>query len=374
VSEPLAYLDRTERRDFLRTFGRVAACVATAFAVSHALGLRYLPSALALAFGGAVFLALPHLERAVGHRACGHVIGATITGLVTFVASLRGDLPVGALVFLCLVPLAVEYLSGVWAAAGWAAAGVAVTATFLWRVETGRATTIEALTRPEVLAQKNALEAASVVGLLVLLTSLSIGLERRRRRVERLRTGKLSARIRRLSASVAHELNNPLAWMSSTSAFLNRTLSVGRTPQLDQELVECSSELVDGTRRLVQFSEDLRALGAATDAPSCGDPRRVLRLVKSLAGVAPAVALPDDLPPIAAPEGALAEVLVELLLSAGLQPPTLSLSRTEDEVIFTVTRAEGLEPDAVTEALMQGLARVSTNANSVELRVRVASG
>ncbi|MBE2250995.1 MAG: hypothetical protein IAE78_15765, partial [Myxococcus sp.] len=45
-----------------------------------------------------------------------------------------------------------------------------------------------------------------------------------------------------------------------------------------------------------------------------------------------------------------------------------------DEVIFTVTRAEGLEPDAVTEALMQGLARVSTNANSIELRVRVASG
>ena len=377
MSETLAYLDRAERRRFVAGFGRIAALVAGAFAISHAVGLGYAPSATALAVGACVFLVLPAIARRVGDRLTGHLVGALISGLVMFVASLRGDLPLGALVFLPLVPMLVQYLSGARAAAAWAGVCATITLACLWRVETGRAVTIEPLTRPAMIAQRNALEAASVVAVLVLMTALSVSLDRRRRRVEQLRSGKLSERVRRLTASIAHELNNPLAWMTSTTAFLQKKLAEPRTAELDGELHECATDLVDGTRRLVQLSDDLRALGPEATRIDSGDPHRVVRLVKSLVGVTSDrshVEIEGELPRVGVSEGPLTEVLVELLLYGAEQggSPTLTVSREEQHVIFSLVGLAGLEADLIADMLGPAVS-VSPSPTAVAIRVPLAA-
>lgn len=376
VSEPLAYLERAERLRFVTTFGRSAALVAGAFSLSHAFGLRYAPSAITLGAGAVVFLALPVIARRIGDHLTGHLIGALVSALVMFVASLRGDLPLGALVFLVLIPMLVRYLAGDRAAAAWAAIGIAISLVCLWRVETGRAVMVEPLTRPEIVAQRDALETASVVGVLVLMTALAGGLERRRRRVERLRNGRLSERLQRLSASIAHELNNPLAWMTSTTAFLKTRLREPRTPELDRELVDCATELVDGTRRLVQLSDDLRALGPESTAIPSGDPHRVVRLVKSLVGVTSdrsQVAIDGELPRVGVSEAALTELLVELLLYVGEQggAPALTVRREGPHVVFTLEGLTGLEADLIGDMAGPSVV-VSLTATAIVLRVPVA--
>lgn len=376
MSEALAYLDRAERRRFVAGFGRIAALVAGAFAISHAVGLGYAPSATALAVGACVFLVLPAIARRVGDRITGHLVGALISGLVMFVASLRGDLPLGALAFLPLVPMLVQYLAGARAAAAWAGVCVTITLGCLWRVETGRAVTIEPLTRPAMIAQRNALEAASVIAVLVLMTALSVSLDRRRRRVEQLRSGKLSERVRRLTASIAHELNNPLAWMTSTTAFLQKKLAEPRSADLDQELHECATDLVDGTRRLVQLSDDLRALGPEATRIASGDPHRVVRLVKSLVGVTSDrshVEIEGELPRLGMSEGPLTEVLVELILYGAEQggSPTLTVRRDEQHVVFALVGLAGLEADLIADMLGPTVT-VSPTPTAVAIRVPLA--
>lgn len=378
MSETLAYLDRAERRRFIATFGRSAAAVAAAFSLSHAVGLKYAPSAIALGLGSALFLVLPALSRRVGEALTGHLVGAMVSGLVAFVASLRGDLPLGALLFLVLVPLIVQYLAGVRAASGWAAVGIAISLVCLWRVETGRAVTIEPLSRAEVVAQRNTLEAASVVGVLLLMTALAAGLERRRRRVERLRSGRLTERMQRLMASVAHELNNPLAWMTSTTAYLKDKLAAPRTPELDRELADCASELVDGTRRLVQLSDDLRALGPDAIDVHSGDPARVIRLVKSLVGVTndrSQVVAEADLPRIAVPEGPLTEVLVELLLYGGEHGAATSLAvrRQGQHLVFRLEGVARLDAGLIAELLGPDVFAESPTPSSAGIRVPLAA-
>lgn len=377
MAETLAYLDRAERRRFIATFARTAAAIAAAFCVSHAFGLQYAPSAIALGLGSLLFLALPALSRRIGEAGAGHLAGALISGLVTFVASLRGDLPIGPLVFLVLVPMLVQYLSGVRAAAAWAGVGIAISLVCLWRVETGRAVTVEPLTRPEMVAQRNAFETGSVVGVLLMMTALAVGLERRRRRVERLRSGRLSERLQRLTASVAHELNNPLAWMTSTTAFLKARLSAPRTPELDRELQDCATELTDGTRRLVQLSEDLRALGPDAGGVQSGDPARVIRLVKSLVGVTgdrSEIAADGELPRLAAAEGPLTEVLVELLLYGGEQgsAPTLAVRRDGPHVVFTLEGVAGLDAELIAERLESTVVARSPTPTSIAIAVPLA--
>lgn len=373
MSQPLPLIERTEQRDFLRSFGRVGFVVAATLAASHAFNLGYLPSALAMGTGAVALLGLPWFAERFGNLAAGHALAALISSLVAYNASLRGDLPLGALIYLCVIPLVVQYLAGSKAAAGWAVVGVLITAVSLWRVETGRAVAIEALTRPANLARKNSIEAGSIMGVLAMMTALAVGLERRRTRVERARMGRLAGRLRRLSASVAHEINNPLAWMTSSTSFLKSALTETSTPELQKELADCATDLVDGTRRLSQFSEDLRALTSENTEAASGDARRVLRLVKSLVGVL-ATAPPGDLPRIAAAEGPLTELLVELLLSSSEQGQAarLAVSAEGAAIIFTLGAVKGVDGRMVDELLGPGIATISSTDAELAIRVPIA--
>lgn len=374
MSQPLPLIERTEQRDFLRTFGRVGFVVAGTLAASHAFNLGYLPSAFAMGSGALAMLALPVIAQRFGNPVAGHALAALISSLVAYNASLRGDLPLGALIYLCVLPLVVQYLAGSRAAAGWAVVGVLITAVALWRVDTGRATPIEQLARPANLARKNSIEAGSVMGVLAMMTALAVGLERRRTRVERARMARLAGRLRRLSASVAHEINNPLAWMTSSTSFLKSALTEPSTPELQKELADCATDLVDGTRRLSQFSEDLRALTTENTETASGDPRRVLRLVKSLVGV-PATSPPGELPRIAAAEGPLTELLVELLLSSGEQGQAARLAVTvEPEALtFTLGAVPGVDSKMVDELLGHGIGTIASTAVDLSLRVPIAA-
>lgn len=374
MSQPLPLLERSEQRDFLRTFGRIGFVVAGAFSAAHFFNLGYLPSALAMAGGALGLLSLPRFAERFGNRAAGHALAALVSGLVAYNASLRSDLPLGALIYLCVLPLVVQYLAGSRAAAGWAFVGVIITALSLWRVETGRAIAIEPLTRPENLARKNGLEATSIMGVLAMMTALAVGLERRRTRVERARMGRLAGRLRRLSASVAHEINNPLAWMTSSTSFLKGALTETSTPELQKELADCATDLIDGTRRLSQFSEDLRALTIENTETASGDPRRVLRLVKSLVGILP-TAPTGELPRIAAAEGPLTELLVELLLSSAEQgqPARLAVSSDAATITFTLGAVKGVDGRIVDELLGPGIATITSTAADLALRVPIAA-
>lgn len=373
MSQPLPLIERTEQRDFLRSFGRVGFAVAATLAASHAVNLGYLPSAVAMGCGAVALLALPWFAERFGNLAAGHALAALISSLVAYNASLRSDLPLGALIYLCVVPLVVQYLAGSRAAAGWAFVGVLITAVSLWRVETGRAVAIEALTMPASLARKNSIEAGSIMGVLAMMTALAVGLERRRTRVERARMGRLAGRLRRLSASVAHEINNPLAWMTSSTSFLKGALTETSTPELQKELADCATDLVDGTRRLSQFSEDLRALTSENTEAASGDARRVLRLVKSLVGVL-ATAPAGDLPRIAAAEGPLTELLVELLLSSSEQGQAARLTVSADAaaITFTLGAVKGVDGRMVDELLGPGIATISSTESDLAIRVPIA--
>lgn len=373
MSQPLPLIERTEQRDFLRSFGRVGFAVAATLAASHAVNLGYLPSAVAMGCGAVALLALPWFAERFGNLAAGHALAALISSLVAYNASLRSDLPLGALIYLCVVPLVVQYLAGSRAAASWAFVGVLITAVSLWRVETGRAVAIEALTMPASLARKNSIEAGSIMGVLAMMTALAVGLERRRTRVERARMGRLAGRLRRLSASVAHEINNPLAWMTSSTSFLKGALTETSTPELQKELADCATDLVDGTRRLSQFSEDLRALTSENTEAASGDARRVLRLVKSLVGVL-ATAPAGDLPRIAAAEGPLTELLVELLLSSSEQGQAARLTVSADAaaITFTLGAVKGVDGRMVDELLGPGIATISSTESDLAIRVPIA--
>lgn len=374
MSQPLPLIERTEQRDFLRSFGRVGFVVAATLAASHALNLGYLPSAIAMGTGAVSMLALPSFAERFGNFAAGHALAALISSLVAYNASLRADLPLGALIYLCVIPLVVQYLSGSKAAASWAVVGVLITAFSLWRVETGHAVAIEPLTTAANLARKNSIEAGSIMGVLAMMTALAVGLERRRTRVERARMARLAGRLRRLSASVAHEINNPLAWMTSSTSFLKGALTEPSTPELQKELADCATDLVDGTRRLSQFSEDLRALTTENTETASGDPRRVLRLVKSLVGVLP-TAPPGELPRIAAAEGPLTELLVELLLSSGEQGQAARLAVTVDSagLTFTLGAVPGVDSRMVDELLGQGIGTIASTPADLSLRVPIAA-
>jgi signal transduction histidine kinase len=367
VDSTLEHLEAAERRDFLRTFGRFGAAVTGALSILHAFTLHSSVSSVALALACGFMLGLPRISDRVGFRATAHLLGIVITALVSLVASLRGDLPLGALVYLVVLPLAVQYLAGARVAVAWTLVGVGLSGVATWRVLSGQAQAIPALATPEALASKDLFEASSIIGALALTTALALGLERRRRRVEAALTGRLAGRLRRLTGSVAHELNNPLAWMTSTARFLDEALRREPGPEREADLQECTTDLTEGVRRLGVFSEDLRALGPDARRPTA-DLARVLRLVTSLSGVQTRID-PAPRPTLAlhVPEGALTEALVELVLRTSA--PALSVALEGETVVFSISSAQAIDRGVLPEVLGPLFPFVTARDSSLQLRV-----
>ncbi len=155
-----------------------------------------------------------------------------------------------------------------------------------------------------------------------------------------------------LAAGVAHELNNPLAYVSANLAFLaERTARIvellsgaPRTPEdaeLVTELADAMREARSGAERMRTIVRDLKTFARADDErrrpvdvrpilDSClnvawGEIRRRAQLVRDLAPVAP----------VLADEARLSQVFLNLILNAAQSIPG---GRPEDHQIHVVTR------------------------------------
>lgn len=141
--------------------------------------------------------------------------------------------------------------------------------------------------------------------------------ERRRAHSEKLAT------IGQLAASVMHEINNPVAFIGANLDYLEHEVRSG-TDVSREELVEVLKETRVGVERVRQIIADLRGFShmdeeeptecALVDVVS--DAARIARLrLKHVARLE--VDIPEDLPPVLAVRGRLAQVLLNLLVNAG---------------------------------------------------------
>jgi C4-dicarboxylate-specific signal transduction histidine kinase len=141
--------------------------------------------------------------------------------------------------------------------------------------------------------------------------------ERRRAHTEKLAT------IGQLAASVMHEINNPVAFIGANLDYLEREVRSG-TDVSREELSEVLKETRSGVERVRQIIADLRGFSRmdAEEPTECAladvvsDAARIARLRLQHAARLE-VDVPEELPPVLAVRGRLAQVLLNLLVNAG---------------------------------------------------------
>jgi signal transduction histidine kinase len=135
--------------------------------------------------------------------------------------------------------------------------------------------------------------------------------ERRRAEAERL------ALIGQLAAGVAHEINNPLAYVQSNLTFLCEQLTGS-----DDDLREALAEAHEGVGRIGQIVRDLRSFSRA--GPEQVAPTRVQELLEEarrvasvrIRGTKVVVEVAKELPPLVTSHQRLLQVLINLLVNA----------------------------------------------------------
>ncbi len=143
--------------------------------------------------------------------------------------------------------------------------------------------------------------------------------ERHRTQSEKLAT------VGRLAASVAHEINNPLAFVRSNVEFLQREVAAWQgSEDSRKEATEVLDETRAGLERIHQIVADLRGfsrIDTAEDsecvlADVVTDAARLASLrLKHVARLR--VDVPRELPPVHATQQRLAQVILNLLVNAG---------------------------------------------------------
>jgi signal transduction histidine kinase len=134
------------------------------------------------------------------------------------------------------------------------------------------------------------------------------------------------ALLGRTTASVGHEINNPLAYVLSNLTFLREELEqVGQSPlpeKTKQELLEALSEAHEGAERVRFIVQDLKSLSRTNDV-SLG-PVEVAAVVRSvskmtrhaLRGRARLVERCEEVPPVRGNATRLGQVFLNLIINA----------------------------------------------------------
>jgi len=152
------------------------------------------------------------------------------------------------------------------------------------------------------------------------------------------------ALLPRLAVRAAHDLNNLIAVISGNAYLLRQS------PGADAESLHAIGEAVAGLERL---SRSLSALGAAQGPTGSAD---VAQLARATAGEAwnarIELDLPEDLPRVAASEGALRAALRALLSNAAQAAPggVVRLAARRDDSDGVVLSVEDLGPGMTPEA------------------------
>ncbi len=148
------------------------------------------------------------------------------------------------------------------------------------------------------------------------------------------------AQVGRLAAGVAHEVNNPLAFIQANLSYLQEELArAGRSPE---DALAVVKETQQGVVRIQQIVQDLTALARGTpeleprEVGRCPLPQVIeesMRLASvRLKRLAVEVEVPAGVPPVKADPRRLGQVLLNLLLNAadaleeaGVQGPKVAL-------------------------------------------------
>ncbi len=174
-------------------------------------------------------------------------------------------------------------------------------------------------------------------GLILALAALALHLSRRLRQAERDRdrarqreaevgaagreAGRL-ALVGRLASGIAHEINNPLAFVKANVLYLDR-MRANPSQIPPDDLAQLLDDTRDGVDRIQQTASDLRAV--SRDAPEVAEPCPIRELVESAVrlaharsrgAVAPSAALPPEPVFALADPYRLTRVLVQVLLNA----------------------------------------------------------
>jgi signal transduction histidine kinase len=341
-------LEYQQRTDFLRSVSRVSSGFLLLLAIGYFFRLHYPLGAAVMLGCGISFSLLPFLGRRFSLELAANLSAFTFCFGIAFLALIRGDFPLDALLFLIVPPLMNAYLVGPRSAVAWAVIGVLLISLALWRVEAGHASFVPELATANAQNQKNAFVAFALSGLVALMTVAALSIDRRRVLVEKERLRLLDelnqrsagARLGRLASGVAHEINNPLAWMTSGLSFLKSKF----TGHADPEVGEVITEVMEGATRLGEIVADLQAVSHRDQNPAdAADPVRVLRIVKSLASAEVGrrgvlkVEMPEGLPRVRGNEGALAEVLLELVLDSTSKEVSLKAEVVGARCIFVLS-------------------------------------
>jgi signal transduction histidine kinase len=163
--------------------------------------------------------------------------------------------------------------------------------------------------------------------------------ERRRAQSEKLAT------IGRLAANVAHELNNPIAYLRSNLSFLEREV-LSAQAESSEEVREALKDVTTGVERIRQIVSDLQGFSRMEGAPEPTE-CSLAEVVKEAARLASVrlkavarlrVEVPEELPGVFVVRRRLAQVILNLLVNAG---DALEDHRTQNGEVRVVGQAEG---------------------------------
>jgi C4-dicarboxylate-specific signal transduction histidine kinase len=187
---------------------------------------------------------------------------------------------------------------------------------------------------------------------------------RRRAEVERAEVERLVL-VGQLAAGVAHEVNNPLAFVKSNLGFIEQELAHEHGPLERQELRDVLAETQQGVLRIQQIVKDLRRFAReASGDETEGRPEEALDEARRLASVRLRglgellMEIPPELPSVRLGQRQLVQVLVNLLLNAAdavesAQPPRrahieVKAWRAQDWVRVEVEdNGPGISPDVL---------------------------
>jgi PAS domain S-box-containing protein len=175
--------------------------------------------------------------------------------------------------------------------------------------------------------------------------------ERVRLRAQLEQANRLSA-LGLMAGGIAHEINNPLAFVSLAAELLEQRLEAGASSEV-RDLVR---DVRSGVARIAAIARDLRSYGRYEDeSPSPVDLARVLDSAERMIDneIRTRVRLrresPDSLPPVLGVETKLEQVFVNLLLNAAY---AIDHARTNGEIVI---RVEPRAADVVVEIADNGM-------------------
>jgi signal transduction histidine kinase len=163
----------------------------------------------------------------------------------------------------------------------------------------------------------------------------------------RLTTTERLASLGTLAAGIAHEINNPAAWIRANTNFLIEQLSTG-TPRADQaELLDTLAQTREGADRICRIVDDMRSMSRGVpDLPRPIDPRRplerILRLAQSeLTSRASIEVACQPTPPVLATDVELGQVFLNLLVNAVQALPPEQAREASAIAVRSATDARG---------------------------------